>query len=70
MPSAVKTDGHLKVEGMPYFETLETANPPTEDHIPRDPTALYYQSDNVKSRNETGRVLCETGSKVLCLSII
>jgi hypothetical protein len=70
MPSAMKTDGPLKAEGIPCFETLVTANPPTEDHIPQDPSALYYQCDNVKSRNETGRAVWETGTEVSCLCII
>jgi hypothetical protein len=70
MPSAMKTDGPLKVERITYFETLGTANPPTEDYIPQDPTALCYQCDNVKSRNETGRAVCKPGTEVSCLCII
>jgi hypothetical protein len=70
MPSAMKTDGPLKVGRIPCFETLLTANPPTEDHISLDPTDLYYQNDNVKSRNETDRAVCETGTEVSCLCII
>ena len=66
----METDGLLKVEGIPCFETVGTANPPTEDRIPQDPTALYYQCDSVKSRNETDRAVCETGTEVSRLCII
>jgi hypothetical protein len=70
MPSAMETNGPLKVEGIPCFETVGTANPPTEDHIPQDPAALYYQCDNVISCNETDHAVCETGTEVSCLCII
>jgi len=49
MPLAMKTDGPLKGEGIPCFETLGKANPPTEDHVTQGPAALYYRCDKVKS---------------------
>lgn len=66
MPSAMKTDGPLKAEGIPCFETWESRNPPTEDHIPQNPTALNNQCESLKSRNETDLAECETGTKVSC----